>query len=265
MSNVILMKLHVIAGLPRSGSTLLSGILKQNPRVHADISSPLHKLVNDCLLSMNDKETPENRVFFKEEEHRLSVIKGLIDGYLQFHGKEIYFDTNRFWSRQRLLLHKIYPDAKIFLVLRNVAEIVNSLEAQIIRNPTHLPGWLREIALLPQADRIRHYLSKGSFFWLSMEYTKDILLEKPQNVTVIQYRQLVTDPRKIIKAIYSEIGEEVFDHDYSNVEFEREEYDTLIGAPGLHSVRGPVENRPVKWVIGQREIVELQKLTIVNS
>ena len=27
-------KLHFIAGLPRSGSTLLAGILRQNPRFH---------------------------------------------------------------------------------------------------------------------------------------------------------------------------------------------------------------------------------------
>jgi branched-chain amino acid transport system permease protein len=33
--------LHVISGLPRSGSTLLSSLLSQNPDVYASISSPL--------------------------------------------------------------------------------------------------------------------------------------------------------------------------------------------------------------------------------
>ncbi|MBD9680249.1 sulfotransferase, partial [Pseudomonas sp. PDM18] len=32
---------HFISGLPRSGSTLLSAILLQNPRFHAGMSSPV--------------------------------------------------------------------------------------------------------------------------------------------------------------------------------------------------------------------------------
>ena len=33
--------IHFIAGLPRSGSTLLAGILRQNPRFQAGMTSPV--------------------------------------------------------------------------------------------------------------------------------------------------------------------------------------------------------------------------------
>ena len=36
---------HFISGLPRSGSTLLSALLRQNPSFHADISSPVALLM----------------------------------------------------------------------------------------------------------------------------------------------------------------------------------------------------------------------------
>ena len=36
--------IHFISGLPRSGSTLLAGILRQNPRFHAGMSSPVASL-----------------------------------------------------------------------------------------------------------------------------------------------------------------------------------------------------------------------------
>ena len=36
--------LHFISGLPRSGSTLLAAILRQNPRFHAAMSSPVGSL-----------------------------------------------------------------------------------------------------------------------------------------------------------------------------------------------------------------------------
>lgn len=44
------MVLHFISGLPCSGSTLLSGILKQNPEFHAGMSSPVGSLINCATL-----------------------------------------------------------------------------------------------------------------------------------------------------------------------------------------------------------------------
>ncbi|MBD1887522.1 sulfotransferase [Microcoleus vaginatus] len=38
-------KAHFISGLPRSGSTLLAAILRQNPRFHASMTSPVGGLV----------------------------------------------------------------------------------------------------------------------------------------------------------------------------------------------------------------------------
>lgn len=40
---------HFISGLPRSGSTLLAGLLRQNPKFHAAMSSPVSSLMNSCL------------------------------------------------------------------------------------------------------------------------------------------------------------------------------------------------------------------------
>jgi sulfotransferase len=33
--------IHFISGLPRSGSTLLAALLRQNPRLHAGMTSPV--------------------------------------------------------------------------------------------------------------------------------------------------------------------------------------------------------------------------------
>ncbi|WP_442939260.1 sulfotransferase [Nostoc sp.] len=38
-------KIHFISGLPRSGSTLLGALLRQNPRFHASMSSRYIKLI----------------------------------------------------------------------------------------------------------------------------------------------------------------------------------------------------------------------------
>jgi sulfotransferase len=40
---------HFISGLPRSGSTLLSALLLQNPRFHAGMTSPVGTLFSGML------------------------------------------------------------------------------------------------------------------------------------------------------------------------------------------------------------------------
>lgn len=46
-----------ISGLPRSGSTLLSAILRQNPEFYADISSPVQGLVASTINVITGSES----------------------------------------------------------------------------------------------------------------------------------------------------------------------------------------------------------------
>jgi sulfotransferase len=42
-------RLHFISGLPRSGSTLLAALLRQNPRFSSGMSSPTYQLFRTML------------------------------------------------------------------------------------------------------------------------------------------------------------------------------------------------------------------------
>ena len=45
--------IHFISGLPRSGSTLLAALLRQNPRFEAGMSGPLAGLFGALLSEMS--------------------------------------------------------------------------------------------------------------------------------------------------------------------------------------------------------------------
>ena len=53
-SNARPVKAHLISGLPRSGSTLLAALLRQNPRFHAAMTSPVGGLVDRILSAMSE-------------------------------------------------------------------------------------------------------------------------------------------------------------------------------------------------------------------
>ena len=47
-------KAHFISGLPHSGSTLLAAILRQNPRFHASMTSPVGGLMDRMLEAISE-------------------------------------------------------------------------------------------------------------------------------------------------------------------------------------------------------------------
>ena len=65
-------KAHFISGLPRSGSTLLAAILRQNPRFHAAMTSPVGGLVDRMLEAIN--EDNEFSTFISLEQKRVLIL-----------------------------------------------------------------------------------------------------------------------------------------------------------------------------------------------
>jgi len=64
-----------ISGLPRSGSTLLSAILRQNPEFYADISSPVLSMVASTINVITGSES--NHLI--DEVRRKQILKDLIN------------------------------------------------------------------------------------------------------------------------------------------------------------------------------------------
>ena len=56
--------IHFISGLPRSGSTLLAGILRQNPRFHAAMTGPVGSMYMALESAMSRRN--ETAVFIDE-------------------------------------------------------------------------------------------------------------------------------------------------------------------------------------------------------
>jgi sulfotransferase len=61
---------------------------------------------------------------------------------------------------------------------------------------------------------------------------------------LVQYETLTTDPAGTMRAIYDFIGEPYFDHDFDHVDYDVTEFDERVGTPGLHTVRSTVKAEP---------------------
>ena len=71
-------RLHFISGLPRSGSTLLAALLRQNPRFSAGMSSPVYALFRSMLRETSARN--EGSVFI-DDDIRKRLLRGVFDAY----------------------------------------------------------------------------------------------------------------------------------------------------------------------------------------
>src|SRR5262245_4526288 len=110
---------HFITGLPRSGSTLLSAILRQNPRFHAAMTSPVAPIFRAAISAMGADN--EFAVFISEDQKR-AILRGIFDGYYsEMPEREVIFDTSRAWAGRMSALRQLFPGCKFICCVRNPA------------------------------------------------------------------------------------------------------------------------------------------------
>ena len=117
---------YFISGLPRSGSTLLSAILKQNPDFYADIASPVNGLVNGAINNLTGSENNLNI----HENRRETILKHIFNGYYAHVNNLTVFDSYREWSANTNLLKTLFTYTKIiccFIDIKAVAQNLSNL------------------------------------------------------------------------------------------------------------------------------------------
>ena len=228
--------MHFISGLPRSGSTLLAAILRQNPGFHAAMTSPLGSLFDTVLaqLSAGSEFGP-----MVNQEQRKALLSGLFSSYYQKDiDKSVIFDTNRSWCSKLPALLGLFPDAKVICCVRDVAWIMDSLERQYQKNPfehtrlfnnaTERNTVYSRVDTLGQRDRM------VGFAWCALK--EAVYGDHAGALLLVDYELLTRSPADVLSLIYQFIDEPFFEHDFKNIEYDAPEFDQQLGLEGLHRV-----------------------------
>lgn len=231
---------HFISGLPRSGSTLLSAILRQNPRFHAGISSPVASLAAGLLGQVS---AGSEFAALVDARQRRALLRGLFDAYYADHPQQVVVDTNRLWCGRLPLLRDLFPAAKVIACVRNVAWVMDSIERLYRANPyenTRLFNQAggRGSVYTRLEGLIQHDQMVGSA-WAALR--EAYYGEQADSLLVVDYDLLSRAPRQVIPLIYDFLGEPGFDHDFEHIDYDAVDFDLQLGVPGLHRVRSKVE------------------------
>ena len=251
-------KYHFITGLPRSGSTLLSSILKQNPRFHASITDPLATMTKGVI------ETSQEGPGMKSEvpvSRRMNIVKSLFEGYYKDVDKEVIFNTNRAWTLLTPQIDSIFPESRLIVCVRDIASVIDSFENAHRKNPLSTNTVTGGLAgtVYSRTDALMD--EKGIIGFAYIGIKQAITSSETHKLMLVEYDQLCKTPETVVKSIYSFINEPNFDHDFDNVEASWDEYDSEIGIP-LHKVRKTVEYKSRQSVIPPDIIQKYSKMEV---
>jgi len=236
---------HFISGLPRSGSTLLSAILKQNPRFTSGISDPLQGYAHSIIKETGNSVGMEAAVPI---EKRRQLIRGLFDSFYQ-DSNEVCFNTNRGWTSDTPLLKDLFPNFKMIVCLRDIPWILDSFERLNSKNPYTIKPLYHHQQLTNVYDRsnmlMGGYQGMHGYVIGPIENVKhSIFCAERDHILYVEYDTLVANPLGTMQQIYRFLGEPWFDHDFDNVEDSYDEFDEQAKIEGLHTVRKKVEFQP---------------------
>ena len=243
---------YFISGLPRSGSTLLSAILRQNPDFYADIASPVEAIAGKSIELITNHEVN----FVYAEEQRKNLLYGVFEGYYQHIEKPVIFDSSRSWTKKTNVLQALFPYTKILCPVRDTVSIINSFEVLLNKNCFYTKKIGDKVFSENGFNRTEEIFEK--FLLKCNLYLKEGYTLNPEMIYFIEYENLCKEPEKTIRGVYEFLEKPYYSHDFENVDYSNEIFDNACNAKDLHTVRRKVKYKPPRIILPP-EIVQEYK------
>lgn len=245
-------KLFFMAGLHRSGGTLLSSILNQNPNMHCSPWSPLLDMLSFLEQSYNFDASKD----FDRNSAINTVLKNVSNNFYSDHSEKYIIDKHHRWSHPysvELINKYITQDIKIICPVRNIVEVLASFNSIIEKNDAKNRYNAIDEGVLeythpgkPMADRRADFMMMPnkdvSTHLYGMGFAKQPKFRHMFHF--IEYNDLVSNPTKVLNDLYDYLEIERFDHIFEGLKSDIPRENSL-GIYDLHTVRPTIEKKSV--------------------
>jgi len=232
--------IHFISGLPRSGSTLLAALLRQNPRFHAGMTGPVGPLVEAMLRNMSMGN--ETSIFITDAQREALLRAVFSTFYSHVPPGDVVFDTNRLWCAKLPLVAALFPNARVIACVRDMPWVFDSIERLIRDNKFQPSGIFNFEPGGTVYSRVEGLAAPGGMVGYAWSALREAWCgEQSSRLLLLTYETLTTAPQRALEGVYDFIDEQPFAHDFDNIDFDVAEFDRRLGTPGLHRVGRRVE------------------------
>lgn len=234
------MKIFFNSSMPRSGSTLLQNILGNNPQIYSTPTSGLHELLSSSRVAFTKSPNFKAQDDKQMKSAFLHYCRYGMEGYFEgLTNKPYVMEKSRAWIGNKAFLEAFYPNPKIVCMVRDLRDVVASMEKNFRKNPHKAPIqdgkgdsigervglWLTQRPIGTQLKVIRDAILTGA--------AKDILF--------IKYENLCQNPQKEIDKVHKFLGVQPYEYDFDNIVQVTHEDDKFHGIYGDHKIRSKIE------------------------
>lgn len=231
--------LHFITGLPRSGSSVISSLLNQNPSIASDTNSVLSHVVQ----GMNQSWPMSSNISISDmQQIKLQSMRAVLWGYHEHHPQSVIFDRSLSWIPLIPVVEELLgAQIKILVCVRNPAEILASFE----RSRAQSPLWAAD---LERTMGGKSSIASRAFFYAGPEGVLGTTHRDVQDSVVMGYldRMLFVDyglfcsnPRSQTRRIYDFFDLPYHEHDFRDIPRDN---------PGVRSVLEKITVNPVQYL-----------------
>ena len=256
-------KFYFMAGLPRSGSTLLASILNQHPDVYVTPTSPLLPL----LIEVQNKWHTLNEVAANPNGEQLTnIVRSIISSTWEHRQESIIIDKNRGWGKNMPASSILFEgDIKVIATVRDLPSIMASWLTIINKNPnSHIQKEIQKRGYVPNDENIMAEM------WFKM--VKDcmesvVALKKTarERTLFVDYDDLMINPKGKLDEINSFLDLSEHSYDLNNITTESNDDDLFAwGLDGMHRIRANLgkTSKDPKEVLGKslyERFIQLEK------
>jgi len=239
-------KFYFLAGLPRSGNTLLSSILNQNPTVHVSALSPV---VEYLWIAHSASLKDQDALRLVSQKNNKSYLNNIINSYYLNVEKKIIIDRNKSWTQNgnfNLIKDYIDKNPKIIFTARSIIDVLASFisvydKTNILEQDMIHRNWTYKHNLSLTDNKCDFLMRHGSAIDFSLSAVSELQKNnRSSNIHIVEYEDLIKTPKETIEKIYSFLEVENYDHDFKNIvdiETDSAVSDAMVGLPkDLHKV-----------------------------
>ena len=240
-----------LSGLPRTGSTLLSAILSQNPEIHAEGNSAVCQLMWDMQCSVYGTAT-QQLIASDRLDTGIELIKNIPNIYYKDVTASTVIDKCRSWTlpdNMAMLNRYFEHKPKVLVLERPLIEIVRSFVA--LRQANNYQGDPEEGLLDTWSEPIMR--SYEGVKWAKANNNGEFLF--------IQYDDLLNNTKSTINKIYEFCELESFEHDFNNIVNKHPENDEVYGMLGQHDIRPTINKRDLDVKLSKEMIAKCKSLS----
>tara|TARA_R100001440_G_scaffold26243_2_gene42712 strand:- start:2663 stop:3472 length:810 start_codon:yes stop_codon:yes gene_type:complete len=226
-------KMVLLAGLPRTGSTLLSNILAQNSNIHIESNSALCQVMWDTKISCEENASEQLKGAGKHLSFKKSLLKSIPKIYYPDAENKVVFDKCRPWVNQfNINMARNYIDQNIrsIVMVRPMEEVVASYARIYLKNNGETP--------------YEKILTHGNHLLMaSFAATLEAAKTKDPSFLFVSYDELIKNTQEVLKKIYIHIGENQFIHNTQKIDQVVLENDEANNMKGMHDIRSKIQRQ----------------------